>query len=354
MPLNSTQDHGTTCAAIAAAGKDGCSVGIAPDATISACNMIGEGSQDFSAGDTYLYDDRMINVDVSSNSYGPLACFERGTLRQRHLHAGSNTCPFLPFEDGSPCLDFLCEGADWEGTTILSDGCNQAIKSYCTNPLKFEIDVKACTDFLYVYTGCYYPTNVLENPYIELGITNGRNGKGVIYVFSTGNEYENGDMVNNQQSDAYLSTRYTISVAAVGKDGLAASYSTSGPAAFISAPGGDLDHLTSYIVAKAFGTCHDSGPGTSFSCPVVAGVAALLLQVNPELTWRDVRGILASTAKRVEDAGDHTWVVNGAGIWHSDRYGFGLVQASAAVDAAEEWEPYAPEMMVSGSSGPCM
>ena len=51
--------------------------------------------------------------------------------------------------------------------------------------------------------------------------------------------------------------------------------------------------------------------GTSTSVPLVAGGVALLLETEPGLTWRDVKHILAKTARRidpnivaVEDTGD--------------------------------------------------
>jgi subtilisin family serine protease len=65
---------------------------------------------------------------------------------------------------------------------------------------------------------------------------------------------------------------------------------------------------------------HDITVGTSFATPVVSGVAALMLQVNPELGWRDVQGIMQQTAALV-DFTDSSWVTNGAGISHSYKYG---------------------------------
>jgi subtilisin family serine protease len=61
--------------------------------------------------------------------------------------------------------------------------------------------------------------------------------------------------------------------------------------------------------------------GTSFSAPHVAGVAALLLSVDPSLTPAEVRHAMDATATDLGLAGyDH-------------RYGYGLVDACAAVDA---------------------
>jgi subtilisin family serine protease len=92
--------------------------------------------------------------------------------------------------------------------------------------------------------------------------------------------------------------------------------------------------------------------GTSSATPTVTGVAALMLQVNPALTWRDVKYILATTARKIDpEQGkidyqglrlDDGWVTNAAGRPFSNWYGFGLVDATAAVEAASHYTPLGP------------
>jgi subtilisin family serine protease len=65
--------------------------------------------------------------------------------------------------------------------------------------------------------------------------------------------------------------------------------------------------------------------GTSHSCPVVAGVAALILSVNPDLSYMDVFNILTSTADKV---GGYTYS-NG----RCNQLGYGRVNAYAALKA---------------------
>lgn len=95
---------------------------------------------------------------------------------------------------------------------------------------------------------------------------------------------------------------------------------------------------------------HDVTVGTSFAAPAVSGVIALMLEVNPELTWRDVQAVLQSTSY-MTDAFDPSWNTNGAGNSHSYKYGFGIANASAAVEAATNWVPLPPEKQFEGSSG---
>ena len=112
----------------------------------------------------------------------------------------------------------------------------------------------------------------------------------------------------------------------------------------MTAPGGDFGPLTNNIVASPGGGCADITGGTSFSAPVVAGVIALMLQVNPNLGWRDVQAILAETASPT-DPTDDSWTTNnnGNGLHVSYKYGFGLVDAAAAVEASRSWTNFGPE-----------
>jgi subtilisin family serine protease len=82
--------------------------------------------------------------------------------------------------------------------------------------------------------------------------------------------------------------------------------------------------------------------GTSAAAPTAAGVVALMLEANPNLTWRDVKHILVTTSDKV-DANRNTslagisqydWITNAAGHEHHNWYGFGKINANAAVSAA--------------------
>lgn len=92
------------------------------------------------------------------------------------------------------------------------------------------------------------------------------------------------------------------------------------------------------------GTAISSGPddyknnfgGTSSATPLTAGVAALMLSINPELTWVQVRQILRDTAVTI-DPGNAQWMdLNGDGVDDfNPLYGYGRIDAQAAVQAAE-------------------
>ena len=91
--------------------------------------------------------------------------------------------------------------------------------------------------------------------------------------------------------------------------------------------------------------------GTSSASPAVAGAAAILLGVNPELTWRDVKHILATTARTIHPeisevraafdgapyVAQHAWQTNAAGYDFHNWYGFGAVDVDAAVAMAADY-----------------
>ncbi|MDR8050297.1 proprotein convertase P-domain-containing protein [Burkholderia cenocepacia] len=188
-----------------------------------------------------------------------------------------------------------------------------------------------------------------------------------------------------------------LSVAAVNAAGKRASYSSTGSVLWISGLGGELGHQREYVLnggqlppeatrfpdayfgpaittsdvmgcAKgvnrygASSNALDFGPrspidsscnytaianGTSSAAPTVSGVIALMLQVNSNLSWRDIKYILATTARKIDrDQGDVVWdgvvvdsgwVTNTSNRSFSNQLGFGLVDATAAVAAARRF-----------------
>jgi subtilisin-like proprotein convertase family protein len=181
------------------------------------------------------------------------------------------------------------------------------------------------------------------------GVTNGRGGLGVIYVWAGGNGFTSGDVSNY---DGYASTRFVIAVAATDYLGRYADYSEFGTNIFVNAPGGSgpnkgmvgADRTGAPGFSNSAGNytaATDVAQGTSFSAPVVAGVIALMLEANPQLTWRDVRHIIARTSTK-NDSTQLSWITNAAGRQFNRNYGFGRINAEAAVNAAKTWVTVPP------------
>lgn len=90
------------------------------------------------------------------------------------------------------------------------------------------------------------------------------------------------------------------------------------------------------------GGCTTQFFGTSAAAPVAAGAIALVLEANPELTYRDVMHIIARTARipNLEEAED--WIINGAGFHVSDKFGFGVLDVGQMVALAQNWTNVQP------------
>ncbi|MBC8098119.1 MAG: S8 family serine peptidase, partial [Armatimonadetes bacterium] len=209
----------------------------------------------------------------------------------------------------------------------------------------------------------------LQGQALQLGITSGRGGLGSVYVFSAGNS---GFYNVNTNHSPLTSTRHTITVGGSNYNGQAVWYSTRGSGVFVNAPTAG-DSNTSAVKNGIFTTdimgefgyndgsdsavnsddsdCTSNFNGTSASAPITSGVVALILAANPALSWRDVQHILAQTADQNDlgATGRDAWQTNAAGVQHSHAYGFGRVNAGAAIAAAKQWVNLPSETMVAGT-----
>jgi subtilisin family serine protease len=217
-----------------------------------------------------------------------------------------------------------------------------------------------------------------------------------------GNATALGLTCQNANMDPSNAEPWNIVVGAVNAKGERSSYSTAGSAIWVSATGGEFGYNSSFIggysanaYSPAMVTTDQSGcdkgysvsasvafavndfedghalndtcnytstfNGTSSATPVLSGVIALLLEANSGLTWRDVKHILATTADStlsesssldgtstptmvdIAAPGDYTaeqgWVTNTAGYMFHNWYGFGRVDAGAAVALAKTYVP---------------
>jgi len=177
----------------------------------------------------------------------------------------------------------------------------------------------------------------IERDALEQAATTGRDGLGTVFVWAAGNGGED-DRVDY---DPYASTRHTIAISSIDEFDLRPDYTERGSSLFAVTPSAGSGR-------SVFTTANNSSfnpefGGTSAACPQAAGVVALMLEANPGLSARDVRHVIARTARRC-DPTDPGWSTNAAGHDINTKYGFGAIDAHAAVLLAQSWEPVGPEL----------
>jgi YVTN family beta-propeller protein len=180
----------------------------------------------------------------------------------------------------------------------------------------------------------------------------GRGGRGLISFLAAGNEAANiSDPFNNTIADHDK----VITVAASINTDVRSGYSCFDPAIDICAPSsGDAAQRTAGAPGKVTTDTVGGGNlagqtggalnyrnnfgGTSSATPLVAGVGALMLSINPQLSWVQVRELLLKTAVKIDAANTDPvgqWINDASGNpIFSQWYGYGRVDAYNAVRVA--------------------
>lgn len=248
-------------------------------------------------------------------------------------------------------------------------------------------------NYSYGQSGCTFSktTDSVINAY-KAGVTNLRGGKGAIYVKAAGNDYIGNNSecytgvtslyIGNSNTSEDQNVPYIIMAAALNAKGEISSYSTPGSGVWISSAAGEFGTtdpaiITTDIMGCANGLSTSSSSanafnrgssalnsncnytnimnGTSAATPTLAGIIALILDANPDLTWREVKDILVKTAEKVKYVTsailhprgssfglsgydyDYRYIDNNAGYSFSNTYGFGRANAFAAVKMASSY-----------------
>lgn len=246
-------------------------------------------------------------------------------------------------------------------------------------------------NYSYGYAGCFFvPTTDDVIQAYRKGVTTLRDGKGAIYIKAAGNDYRSSNSQCNQgDSSTFFGNAntnedqnhpYLVVTAASNASGQASSYSSPGSNVWVTSAGGEFGQNSPAMITTDLQGCSkgysnsSSGSslfnrgqhelnticnytnvmnGTSSAAPTLAGIVALMLEANPDLTWRDVKHILAltsnpiqfSTASFQHPSGanlsghvyDFSYVQNAAGMKFSNTFGFGRVDAEKAVTMARDY-----------------
>lgn len=230
----------------------------------------------------------------------------------------------------------------------------------------------------------YFSLSLRQRAAITRAARQGREGKGCVILFAAGNANrpvsgtinERGWTGNALQGNTNWLNGFAvhpdvISVSATTSLGKKAAYSNWGDAISISAPSNNappgvwlpqsgyvftgpriqsalpgLGVVTSDRTGRSGyegGDLTSTFGGTSSACPIVAGVAGLVLSINPFLTAQEVRQILQDTADKLVDSASDPQLGFSYGSYnakgHSRWFGYGKVNAARAVKTARDRIP---------------
>uniref|UniRef100_A0A9J7ZQ40 Proprotein convertase subtilisin/kexin type 7 n=2 Tax=Cyprinus carpio TaxID=7962 RepID=A0A9J7ZQ40_CYPCA len=243
-------------------------------------NYSPEGSYDLNSNDP----DPMPHPDGHSDNH-------HGTRCAGEIAAVSNN---------SFCAVGVAYGARVAGIRVLDGPLTDSMEAVAFNKHYQVNDVYSCS------WGPDDDGRTVDGPHplgkaaLQHGVIAGRRGFGSIFVVASGN---GGQYEDNCNYDGYANSIYTVTIGAVDENGKRPFYAeecASMLAVTFSSGSRQLRSIVTSDWSLQSGTgCTDGHTGTSAAAPLAAGMVALMLQVRPCLSWRDVQHIITYTATQV-------------------------------------------------------
>ena len=266
----------------------------------------------------------------------------RGDIHSAVLHHGTNVAGIVAARDNELGVRGLAPGATIYGYNLLVEVTDLNVVDAMTR----NAPLTAVSNNSWGPTDgpAFGMTSSLWEMAVDRGLRDGYDGKGTFYAWAGGNGHLEGDSSN---LDEYANYYGVTAVCAVNRFDTRSDYSETGANLWLCAPSDDSRLAGDGIVTTENSDRYieDFG-GTSAATPVVSGVAALMRSANPDLTWRDLKLILAASARQNdplnpgwEDGARKYGAVSDGDRYHfNHEYGFGVVDAGAAVEMAKAWD----------------
>ncbi|CAH1965224.1 unnamed protein product [Acanthoscelides obtectus] len=235
--------------------------------------------------------------------------------------------------NNSVCALGVAHGAQVGGVRMLDGDVTDAVEARSLSLNPHHIDIYSASwgpdDDGKTVDG---PGELATRAFIE-GVTKGRNGKGSIFIWASGNGGRDHDNCN---CDGYTNSIYSLSISSATEHGHVPWYSEACSSTLASTYSSGAVGERQVVTTDLRHSCTSSHTGTSASAPLAAGICALALEANPNLTWRDMQHIVVRTA-RPQNLIAPDWQTNGVGRNVSHSFGYGLMDAYAMVQLARNW-----------------
>uniref|UniRef100_A0A034VHS7 furin n=1 Tax=Bactrocera dorsalis TaxID=27457 RepID=A0A034VHS7_BACDO len=271
------------------------------------------------------------SYDVNSHDNDPMPHYD---MTDSNRHGTRCAGEVAATANNSICAVGIAFGASVGGVRMLDGDVTDAVEARSLSLNPQHIDIYSASwgpdDDGKTVDG---PGELAQRAFIE-GVTKGRQGKGSIFIWASGN---GGREFDNCNCDGYTNSIWTLSISSATEEGHVPWYSEkcSSTLATTYSSGGQSEKQV--VTTDLHHSCTVSHTGTSASAPLAAGIAALVLESNTNLTWRDLQHIVVRTAKPA-NLRDPTWSRNGVGRRISHSFGYGLMDAAAMVQAARKWK----------------
>ncbi|VDP38546.1 unnamed protein product [Heligmosomoides polygyrus] len=280
------------------------------------------------------YDSRA-SYDVNDRDDDPMPRYEYSDENRHGTRCAGEVAAIF---NNSLCIVGIAYNARIGGIRMLDGDVTDAVEA---------ASLGHNSDYVDIYSASWGPDDdgrtvdgpaKLTRAAFERGIREGRRGKGSVFVWASGNGGKDADSCN---CDGYTNSIYTLSISAATENGNIPWYSEACSSTLASTYSSGATGEKMIVTTDLHHACTNTHTGTSASAPLAAGIVALTLEANPELTWRDLQHIVIRAAKPINlRAGD--WVTNGVGRNVSHSFGYGLMDAGTMVQLARNWTT-APE-----------
>ncbi|XP_017773693.1 PREDICTED: furin-like protease 1 isoform X2 [Nicrophorus vespilloides] len=274
--------------------------------------------------------DPMASYDVNNQDSDPSPRYD---MIDSNRHGTRCAGEVAATSNNSVCALGVAHGAQVGGVRMLDGDVTDAVEARSLSLNPHHIDIYSASwgpdDDGKTVDG---PGELATRAFME-GVSKGRKGKGSIFVWASGNGGRDHDNCN---CDGYTNSIYSLSISSATEKGNVPWYSEACSSTLASTYSSGAVGEKQVVTTDLHHSCTSSHTGTSASAPLAAGICALALEANPNLTWRDMQHIVVRTARpqrlRAED-----WQTNGVGRNVSHSFGYGLMDAHAMVQLARKW-----------------
>jgi len=272
------------------------------------------------------------SYDFNDHDYDPMPRYD---ITNENKHGTRCAGEVAAAANNSFCSIGIAYNAGVGGIRMLDGPITDSLEAMSLSYNRNHVDI---------YSASWGPTDdgeSLDGPdplaiqALEDGTKFGRKGLGSIFVWASGNGGIYGDSC---ACDGYVNSIYTISISSTTDQETKPWYAEECTAilATVYSSGDSARGQHSIATTDLHYKCTTAHTATSAAAPIAAGIIALTLEANPNLTWRDIMFLIVLTS-RPKVISSNIYFENKRGFLASSRYGFDLMDAGRMVELAKTW-----------------